>query len=170
MSHWYAHIGGKQYGPVAIEELRDWMQQDRVAPSDLVWREGMADWTPAGKVPELSGGASPQPGQPPLPGQPGPGGYSQPAVAYAEPHRGGTVLTFGILGLLCCFLFGIAAWSMGNTDMRKMDAGTMDPAGRAMTQAGKIIGLIATILALVGLAINIIALLATGSTFWATGM
>lgn len=42
-------------------------------------------------------------------------------------HRGVTILVFGILGLLVCQLLGIAAWVMGNEDLREMDAGWMDP-------------------------------------------
>lgn len=73
-----------------------------------------------------------------------------------EPHRGTLILVFGILGLIVCVLFGVAAWVMGNTDLRKMDAGVMDPSGRDMTNAGKICGMIASILAIVGLGIALI--------------
>jgi hypothetical protein len=63
-----------------------------------------------------------------------------------KPHRGTLILIFGILGLVICGPLGIAAWVMGNSDLREMDAGTMDPSGRGTTQAGKICGMIATIL------------------------
>ena len=63
-----------------------------------------------------------------------------------EPHRGVLILVFGILALVVCFIFGIAAWVMGNNDLRAMDAGQMDPEGRSLTQAGKICGMIAAIL------------------------
>lgn len=69
------------------------------------------------------------------------------------PHRGGTILTLGILGLVfsCCplagWIFGGYAMSMGNEDLRRMARGTMDRSGQGMTQAGKILGLIAVILA-----------------------
>ena len=66
-----------------------------------------------------------------------------------QPHRGTMILVFGILGLVVCMPLGIVAWVMGNTDLKAMDAGTMDPEGRGITQAGKIIGMIATILAIV---------------------
>jgi predicted Zn finger-like uncharacterized protein len=63
-----------------------------------------------------------------------------------EPHRGGMILTFGILGWVVCFIFGIMAWSMGSADLRKMDEGTMDPEGRGLTRAGQIIGMVQCIL------------------------
>ena len=57
------------------------------------------------------------------------------------------ILVFGILGLIgVCWPLGIIAWVMGNGDLKAMDAGTMDPSGRGTTQAGKICGIIATVL------------------------
>ena len=58
-------------------------------------------------------------------------------------HRGPVILIYGILGLVVCQLFGIAAWVMGNTDLDEMAAGRMDPSGRDMTKAGRICGMIA---------------------------
>ena len=69
------------------------------------------------------------------------------------PHRGTMILVFGILGLVVCMPLGIVAWVMGSGDLKKMDAGLMDPEGRGITQAGKIIGMVATILAIVGIAL-----------------
>ena len=59
-----------------------------------------------------------------------------------KPHRGTTVLVLGIIGLACCFICGIIAWVMGKNDLAEMDAGSMDPTGRGLTQAGKICGMI----------------------------
>jgi hypothetical protein len=70
-----------------------------------------------------------------------------------RPHRGGLILALGILGLVCCFICGIIAWVMGNSDLREMAAGRMDPSGQGMTQAGKICGMISVILQIVGLVI-----------------
>jgi hypothetical protein len=61
---------------------------------------------------------------------------------FLKPHRGTTVLVLGIIGLACCFICGIIAWVMGKNDLVEMDAGSMDPAGRGLTQAGKICGMI----------------------------
>ena len=70
-----------------------------------------------------------------------------------QPHRGTMILVFGILGLVVCMPLGIVAWVMGSGDLKKMDAGLMDPEGRSIPQAGKIIGMVATILAIVGIAL-----------------
>jgi len=75
----------------------------------------------------------------------------EPTMYPQKPHRGVMILVFGILGLVCCFIFGIIAWVMGNGDLREMDAGRMDPSGRGLTQAGKICGIVSVGLALLGL-------------------
>ena len=80
-----------------------------------------------------------------------------------KPHRGIMILVFGILGLVVCQLFGIAAWVMGNTDLNEMNAGYMDPSGRDLTNAGRICGMIATALLIIpvmfGLIVGLISLL-----------
>lgn len=91
-------------------------------------------------VPTASIGPEPSPSQP------------------LRPHRGGVVLALGILGIVVCFICGIIAWVMGNNDLRDMAAGRMDPAGRGLTQAGKICGIISVILAIVGLFIWLVIL------------
>jgi hypothetical protein len=73
--------------------------------------------------------------------------------ASLKAHRGVMILVFGILGLVICFPFGIAAWVMGNHDLKAIRAGQMDPLGEGLTQGGRIVGMIATILAAVGLLI-----------------
>ncbi len=79
-------------------------------------------------------------------------------------HRGGLILTFGILGLTCCVLFflGIAAWIMGSSDLREMRAGRMDPTGQGMTQAGMILGIITTIFSIVSFLFFAFAMAAGG--------
>lgn len=71
-----------------------------------------------------------------------------------KPHRGTLILVLGILGLLVCGPIGIAAWVMGSGDLKEMDAGTMDPSGRGNTNAGKICGIIATVLTIIGVIVG----------------
>lgn len=68
-----------------------------------------------------------------------------------EPHRGTTVLVLGILGILICPICGIIAWVMGNKDIPKMLANTMDPQGLGSTKAGKVCGIISVILWALGI-------------------
>jgi hypothetical protein len=70
-----------------------------------------------------------------------------------EPHRGPLILTLGIISIIlfgvCGFLgfpFGVAAWAMGQGDLKKMRANRMDPEGMSNTKAGYVCGLIGTLL------------------------
>ncbi len=69
---------------------------------------------------------------------------------YERPHRAGMILAFGIISLVFfqCMIglvFGILAWVMGNTDLRAMDEGEMDPDGRSLTRTGRILGIVGLI-------------------------
>jgi len=66
--------------------------------------------------------------------------FQSPAPVKA--HRGVMLLIFGILGILCCVIFGILAWVMGHSDLKAMAEGRMDPSGEGLTKAGKILGII----------------------------
>ncbi len=80
-----------------------------------------------------------------------------------KPHRGGLVLALGILGIVCCFICGIIAWVFGSNDLKEMAAGTMDPSGKGMTQAGKICGIISVVLQIVGLVIWLLMMIIGGA-------
>ena len=87
---------------------------------------------------------------------------TQPATNM-QAHRGVMILILGILGLLTCVIFGIVAWVMGNGDLKKMDAGQMDLEGRGLTSAGRVCGMISTILGIVGTVIWVIMMVAGGA-------
>jgi hypothetical protein len=75
----------------------------------------------------------------------------RPRRRWLQPHRGTAVLVLGILSLVMgCFPLGIVSWVMGNSDLSAMRRGEMDPSGEGITQAGRICGMISTILALAG--------------------
>jgi hypothetical protein len=60
------------------------------------------------------------------------------------------VLVLGVLGIVMqCFVLGIVAWVLANNDLQEMEAGRMDPGGRDITYAGKIIGMVSVILTIV---------------------
>jgi hypothetical protein len=69
--------------------------------------------------------------------------------SYFTPHRAGMILAFGIIALVLPnvgIVFGLIAWFMGTSDLREIHEGRMDPEGESMTQAGRIMGIIATAL------------------------
>ncbi len=79
-----------------------------------------------------------------------------PSESYMRPHRGAIVLVLGILGIVVCFITGIIAWVMGNKDLSAMRAGTMDPTGEGLTQAGRICGIISVVLGVLGFCFGIV--------------
>lgn len=85
-------------------------------------------------------------------------GRSPPAPYGRKPHRGGTVLTLGILSLVfgtACgvgLALGLIGWRKAEQDLQEMDDGVMDPSGRSMTQAGKVCSTI-------GIAIGIVSVM-----------
>lgn len=59
---WYYASQGQQLGPVAVDYLKRLLAEGHLSAQDLVWKEGMPDWVPAGECPELRPS-----GPPPLP-------------------------------------------------------------------------------------------------------
>lgn len=111
--------------------------------------------------------------RPPAPA-PNPFAYDEPQPRYPggpeegysiAPHRGAIILTLGIVGLCmsCCpltgWILGGIAMSMGNTDLYEMARNRMDRSGRGMTQAGKICGTIAVVIATVGAVLRCLGLM-----------
>jgi len=73
-----------------------------------------------------------------------------------KPHRGTLILVLGILSIVVCGFLGIPAWIMGKNDLAAIDAGQMDPAGRSTTNAGRICGMIGTILLILSVLVVIV--------------
>lgn len=93
---WFYARGGRQEGPTDLQTLRDMIANGQLTPANLVWRDGMAAWQPAGEVEALSGGAGAfgvaaaappyeeaAPGLTPHAGYAPPGSYAQPAAGQA---------------------------------------------------------------------------------------
>ncbi|MGI9402952.1 MAG: DUF4339 domain-containing protein [Hyphomicrobium sp.] len=47
---WYIAREGKQHGPLSDAEMRTFVAQGHLKPTDLIWRAGFADWRPAPAV------------------------------------------------------------------------------------------------------------------------
>jgi len=97
MSTIYKIIGadGRQYGPVAAEQIRQWIAEGRVESRTLVFTAGAADWTFVGLLPEFAGlfpGGAPPAIAPPKPG----------FAAGPSPRTN----SFATTGLIC----GILSW------------------------------------------------------------
>src|SRR5690606_12928701 len=106
MSDWYyATADGQRHGPLPAAGLAALARSGKVGPQTLVWREGLAQWTPlSAHEAELGLVASP----PPVPGQ-----ARAPMVQQATPpaRRNGCLvaLLIGIGGLVLVSIIGILA-------------------------------------------------------------
>lgn len=60
-TEWHYIIDGEQVGPVSTEDLRTLIADGILFPTDLVWSEGMPDWTEASRVPGLYSKPPPPP-------------------------------------------------------------------------------------------------------------
>ena len=104
----------------------------------------------------MSDQGSPPPPPPPPPGS-GDGGYLPPPPPgggdYGAPPppmgggpvdhpKGTTILILGILSLVCCSPLGIAAFVMGNTALKEIDAQPGRYANRQIVQIGRILGIV----------------------------
>jgi hypothetical protein len=94
-------------------------------------------------------------------------GFDQPRAPYGPdtarprtqrppvmPHRGTLILVLGILSIvLGCFglILGPIAWVMGAGDLQEMRLGRMDREGEGLTNAGRICGIVGTLLHAVSL-------------------
>jgi hypothetical protein len=151
---------GQVYGPVTKTELDRWLSEGRISAECTLRTGSDSDWRPAD---EYYGALSPQPYRrtpanvavpsPARVAQTGPAAttdFSARDASYSVPHRGGIILTLGILSwVFSCPIFSVMAWVMGASDLREMRAGRMDARGMGLTQAGHILGVIYTVLWLI---------------------
>lgn len=106
-------VDGKEYGPVSLDQLRQWLAQARVSGDTQVKAEGHSDWQPLKTLPELTDVFAKPP--PLAPTSSGPTQTSGWAVAS---------LVLGILGLFSCgiaALFGLVAGIVGLKKIKKSD-------------------------------------------------
>jgi hypothetical protein len=153
-AQWYYTRGGQQAGPVSPEQLRQMAAVGQVAPTELVWREGMANWQPLASVPEFGAAPAAAPVPPATPyGQP----YQQPGGSYppqgyqrmgyapaGQSYKGMSIaaLVLGLVGLLCGgVILGIIAIVLGTIAMNGMKR-TGNVEGKGMALVGVILGII----------------------------
>jgi hypothetical protein len=87
---WYYAHGGRQTGPVDLQVLVKLAALGQLRPEDLVWTNGMAQWTPAGALPVFGPSFRQAAWQqrPPLP----PPAVAQPTAPGAHPAPADTAM------------------------------------------------------------------------------
>ena len=76
-----------------------------------------------------------------------------------------TALILGIVGLVCCSIAAPFAWSIGGKAVKEIDASGGRLGGRGQAQAGKILGIIGTVLLVLGVLFFIVAAVTGGLSF-----
>lgn len=76
--------------------------------------------------------------------------------AYPEQSQATTVLVLGILAVVLCQILGPFAWVMGNNELAGIDAGRRPPENRGTANAGRILGIIGTVLLALGIVFAIL--------------
>jgi uncharacterized membrane protein YjgN (DUF898 family) len=76
--------------------------------------------------------------------------------AYPEASQATTVLVLGILGIVICGILAPFAWVMGNKELEAIDAGRRAPENRGTANAGRILGIIGSVLLIVGLVVLVL--------------
>ena len=137
-AEWYYALGEQQLGPYTIQQMQQFIVNSVLSRGMLVFSGTHSDqWVPVESVPEFIYFLQNN-------------GIQTNQTKKLEAHRGGMILTFGLIGLLAFWPLAIPAWIMGSGDLKKMKSGVMDPDGKGMTQAGYIMGMIVCILFIVG--------------------
>lgn len=80
-----------------------------------------------------------------------------------KPNRGDLILFFGLTSLLCCWPLGIAAWIMGNSDLRGIRNGVISSDGLGTVRVGRVLGIVGTVLFVVSVSAAIVAAVAIPS-------
>jgi hypothetical protein len=69
-TEWHYSRGDQQHGPVSAADLKTLAKSGELLPSDMIWKEGMAEWKPAGSIKGLfpdSSAKSSRTSPPPIP-------------------------------------------------------------------------------------------------------
>ena len=78
---------------------------------------------------------------------------------YPEASQATTILVLGILGLILCQVVAPVAWVMGNNELEAIDSGRRPPENRGTANAGRILGIVGTVLLVIGIVVLILLVL-----------
>ena len=131
-------VDGKEYGPISLDQLKQWIAQGRVNARTRVQEAGTDAWKTAADFPELVPLlALPLAGVPasaaPAPMAPPPGAQGKKGLAVVS-------LVCGILSFLTCFLTGLPAIICGHVAYARARRAPGEHGGSGLALAGLILG------------------------------
>lgn len=143
----YRIIGadGKSYGPISIEQLRQWIREGRANAQTQTLAEGATEWKPLGTLPEFAGHFAP-----PSPPVIGPTGPTWQAPRTNTSAQAGLILGILSLVLVCCcygFPFNVLGLIFSLIGLAQTNADPLREQGRGMAIAGLILSIASLVLA-----------------------
>lgn len=145
----YRIIGadGKTYGPVDLEQIRQWLKEGRAESRTPVYVEGATNWTTLGLLPELA---------PQLASAPPAVSAPKPGVAMAPGTNGFATagLVCGLLSWICCCCFPISLLGVIFSVIALIQINS-----QAEPQEGRMMAIIGLVLSAVSLLFSIVAVL-----------
>jgi hypothetical protein len=152
-ANWFFAREGVQQGPVSFFELQRMADHGEIGPETLVWRSGMADWTPGFLVPELAFSSSAtiatQPAIGPARNTPASSGGPLPATSSVRTSS----MAFASLMLGLLWLGGIGSLTavvLGMVALRQIARSQGTLTGRFLAIAGMSLGIVGLIVSAMG--------------------
>ncbi len=143
--YWMRAVDGNEYGPVDQATLDRWFREGRVGPGYQIRQSEFGNWQSSDIFrPKLQAADTQGTGYSNNPYSPV--DTSAGMYRYPKTDKSVQILVLGILGFACCFPFGIAAWVMGHSALKDIEAGLVDPNSKGLVQAGYYIGMASVIL------------------------
>ena len=157
----YKIIGadGREYGPISLEILRQWISEGRANSETKVLPEGATEWKKLGELPEFAVGTT-QPSSPTAPTAPAPVSPTPPMPgpigALPVPARNNplaiTGLVLGIISItigLCCYglPFNIAGAICSAIALAQIKKDPQHERGEGIAIAGLVLSLLSLIFA-----------------------
>ncbi len=141
-------VDGKVYGPVSLEQLKEWIAQGRVNERSLIQPNGSAEWKPARDIVEIQ--PLLKPGVPastlPSAALPPPIGAVAPSPA---PKQGLAIASFvlGIVSFVLCLgvLTGVPAILCGYAAKNRVRLSPREYGGAGLAMAGLILGFLSVV-------------------------
>ena len=128
---------GKEYGPVSVEQLRQWIADGRVNSRTSMQAVGSTDWKPLGEFPELNAVVPP-----PLP----PAAAAPAAVPSQTCGMAIGSLVLGILGFMSCGVTALPGLILGIVGLNKINKSAGRLGGQGLAISGICVSGIALII------------------------